>query len=59
MATNTNIPKLVEEPFGPYPDSQILNPKLKPTARELLRLSSLWMDCDGTPIGSVIEVLLP
>ena len=47
------IRQLLAEPFGPYPDVEILAPR-KGT---ILNLTSLSMECHNAPIGSVLMTL--
>jgi hypothetical protein len=43
--------KLIREPFGPYPEHQILNDQFG--KKGCLNLKSVSMECAGSPIGSV------
>jgi hypothetical protein len=42
---------LLAEPFGPYPDTDILSEKCKSTTRGMVTLSSLCLECNDEPIG--------
>jgi hypothetical protein len=47
----TSIRNLISEPFGPYPEHQILNDRFG--KKGCLELNSVSMECIGEPIGSV------
>jgi hypothetical protein len=46
-----DIHKLIQEPFGPYPEEYILNPKFPKGLT--VDLTSVNFECGGSPIGSV------
>ena len=52
--SQTRIQQLLAEPFGPYPDVEILGALRKGT---ILNLTSLSMECRNAPIGSVLMTL--
>ncbi|KAJ7709466.1 hypothetical protein B0H17DRAFT_1028079 [Mycena rosella] len=45
------IKDLLKEPFGPYPDCDILDPAFKPQGTKLLQLERLRLQRDGQYIG--------
>lgn len=47
--TTPSTRKLISEPFGPYPEHQILNAQLPRKA--CLELKSVSMECAGSPVG--------
>ena len=49
------IQELLAEPFGPYPDVEILSGALRKGT--ILNLASLSMECQNAPIGSVLMTL--
>lgn len=49
--TPIGIRKLLEEPFGPYPEGDVLSDVFR--AGSVLNLISVSMECAGSPIGFV------
>lgn len=52
------IKELLEVPFGPWEDSEVLNPKLKTTVLRTLELYELDMSCDDQPIGYGSDIMM-
>lgn len=51
MSTSVTIRSLLEEPFGPFEDTDILNENLKSTPKNVLVLKSFRMAFADRPIG--------
>jgi hypothetical protein len=51
MSTSVSIRSLLEEPFGPFEDADVLNESLKSTSKNLLALKSFKMAYADRPIG--------
>lgn len=53
-----NLADLLQEPFGPYADAQILD-RAFPHNGLTPRLEQFWMTCAGDPVGFVVIPFMP
>src|SRR5262245_52942932 len=51
MSAAVTLFSLLEEPFGPFEDVDILSEELKSTRKDVLGLKSFRMACNNRPIG--------